>query len=211
VNSIGVTTEDPAGQLPAPLYGLILAGGKSSRMGADKAALNYHGEAEVARLYKLLDSHCELVFLSTRREQGDQPVFLSYPQIFDAFPFAGPMNGILSAMQAAPLAAWLVVACDLPRLTAKTIAHLIVNRNPDKLATAFIGARDDLPEPLCAIYEPAARRALMNAATGGNHSPRAALIQNAERVELLAPLEPQALDDADTPPDADRVGRENSM
>lgn len=189
--------EECAGQGPAPLYGLVLVGGKSSRMGADKATLNYHGEPEVSRLYKLLDSHCELVFLSSRRDQADNSVLACFPQIFDAFPFGGPMNGLLSAMRAAPLAAWLVVPCDLPRLTAKTIAHLIVNRNPDKSVTAFIGSRDDLPEPLCAIYEPAARRFLLKAVDEGLYSLRGALIRNADQVELLAPLEPQALDDAD--------------
>lgn len=184
---------------PPPLYGLVLVGGRSKRMNRDKATLDYHGVPQARRTYELLDTHCELVFLSSRKEQGDLPGYVDFPQIFDAFPFESPLNGILSALRAGPCAAWLVAACDLPYLTPKTVEHLIVNRNPDKWATAFISVYDGLPEPLCAIYEPAAYEPLMACVNEGILCPRQALARAGEAVELLAPLEPRALDNVNTP------------
>ena len=53
-----------------PLYGLVLAGGKSSRMNQEKAKLSYHGKAQYLVCHDLLKQHCEKVFISARRDQN---------------------------------------------------------------------------------------------------------------------------------------------
>ena len=134
-----------------PLYGLILTGGKSTRMGKDKALLNYHGKTQTEFCYELLEGFCDKVFISNRKDQSVVQGHKGLPQIHDHENYSGigPLAGILSSMQKYPKAAWLVLACDLPYVCAKTIKHLIEHRNSKRLATAYQSSHDQLPEPLC--------------------------------------------------------------
>ena len=97
---------------PAPLYGLVLSGGKSSRMGIDKGKLNYHGLAQKDYLYEFLSHRLDKVFISEKHD------YISDNEnghiIRDRFLHLGPKGAILSAFQLYPDAAFLVVACDLP-------------------------------------------------------------------------------------------------
>jgi molybdopterin-guanine dinucleotide biosynthesis protein A len=108
----------------------------------------------------------------------------------------GPLAGILAAQQAQPESAWLVLACDLPFLDERTLAHLLAARDPQAVATAYRSAHDGLPEPLCAIYEPGSAAALAGWAAGGRSCPRKFLIQSGAR--LLEPLDPRALDNVNS-------------
>jgi molybdenum cofactor guanylyltransferase len=145
-----------------PLYGLVLAGGESSRMKVDKASLEYHGEPQAQRAFRLLDSCCEKTLLSNRQEQKDRPGHTSLPQIHDSFHGIGPLGGILTAMEHQSEAAWLVLACDLPYINEETIHQLIQLRNAQKMATTF-QHEDGTLEPLCSIYEPRIRNLLLKA------------------------------------------------
>jgi len=109
----------------------------------------------------------------------------------------GPIAGILAAQAAQPDAAWLVVACDLPLLDATTLDELLAARDAHRLATAFISSFDGLPEPLCAIYEPASREPIRRYVAAGGSCPRKFLIGH--DVALLTPANARALDNANTP------------
>lgn len=176
----------------APLHGLVLAGGRSSRMKRDKAALAYHGTAQLERAWQLLEPWTARRYISVRSDQPDDPLRARYPQIRDALPDAGPAAGILAAFATHPGAAWLVLACDLPFLGRETLAHLVAQRDPARVATAYRSAHDGLPEPLCAIWEPASREPLAAAIAAGRSCPRKFLIGAAPA--LLDPLDPSALD-----------------
>jgi molybdopterin-guanine dinucleotide biosynthesis protein MobB len=183
-------------QARAPLYGLVLAGGQSTRMGRPKWALDYQGEPHAVRMARLLTPQCEQVFLSVRPGQEAEEL-PELPRITDCYPAWGPTTGILSAMQAYPEAAWLVVACDLPFLDSGTLAHLVAEASPFKIATAYRSANDGLPEPLCAIYQPRAAQRLLQAAGLGMTCPRKVLIESAPK--LLDLQNPRALENANTP------------
>ena len=180
----------------APLYGLVLAGGESRRMGAPKWALDYAGEPHAQRTARLLGAVCERVFVSVRPGQEDRRV-PGVPAIADAFPPWGPVAGLLSAMEAYPDAAWLVAACDLPFLGEPALQTLVAGRDPLKIATAFRSARDGRPEPLCAVWEPRARLRLLQAAGMGLTCPRRVLEGSAPI--LLPPPSAGALENANTP------------
>jgi molybdopterin-guanine dinucleotide biosynthesis protein A len=105
--------------------------------------------------------------------------------------------GIRSALAAHPDAAWLVVACDLPFLADQELVRLLAERDPDALATAYSSAYDGLPEPLCAIWEPAAAPALAEYQSGGGNCPRKFL--SSHPVRLLQPRDRRALDNINTP------------
>jgi len=182
-----------------PLLGLVLTGGKSTRMGRDKAALAYHGEAESSRVFGLLHEFCPEVFISCRIDQADLPGRRGLPQIHDVLPGRGPLSGILAAFEARPDATWLVVACDLPRLDRTVVAALVAGRNPFKVATAFQG-HEGFPEPLCALYEPKARPRLLQFLAAGYDCPRKMLINSP--VQVLKPLAGDPLVNANTPDEA---------
>src|SRR3546814_822414 len=98
------------------LYGLVLVGGKSSRMGHDKSIISYHGIPQREYLYNLLSEICDAVFLSLRADQhiGDGLKF-----ILDGNQYKGPYNGLMSAHHQFPHVAWLALACDLPLMDLK--------------------------------------------------------------------------------------------
>lgn len=146
--------------MAAPLFGLVLAGGASTRMRTDKAALDYHGRPQLQWAFDLLARCCTATFVSVRPDQRDDAIRAAYPQIVDRQPGAGPIAGIFAALLAHPKAGWLVLACDLPFVNERTLKHLIAARDPQRVATAYRSSHDGLPEPLCAIWEPAARDAL---------------------------------------------------
>ncbi len=181
------------------LYGLILVGGKSSRMKTDKASLEIHGKKQSLHCFELLNKFCQQTFLSNRQEQAGLGGQKGLPQIHDEEPFLniGPLGGILSAMKKYPDAAWLVLACDLPYVDEKTIQYLINYRNPKKMATAFKSVHDGLPEPLCAIYEPNNLKYFKKFVNEGIHCPRKILMQ--ADVELLVPPSVKALENVNNP------------
>jgi molybdenum cofactor guanylyltransferase len=164
--------------LQRPLHGLVLTGGASTRMGKDKAALAYHGRSQTEHAVELLRPFCQDVFVSSRAEQASTAARASFPQIHDRFLDFGPTSGILSAMVEKPESAWLVLGCDLPFVTPETLATLVQNRDPWKLATAFASAHDQLPEPLCTIYEPRGRQRFLQFMALGLTCPRKVLIQS---------------------------------
>ncbi len=180
-----------------PIYGLVLAGGKSTRMKKDKSQLEYHGQKQSVHCFELLSKYCDQVFISNRQHQVYFPGHKALPQIHDTFTDIGPLGGILSAMTRSPEAAWLVLACDLPFVKPRTIETLIHRRNPFKMATAYQNAENHLPEPLCAIYEPKAVFRLLQFLACGIHCPRKILLNSS--VELIPPDENLALDNVNTP------------
>ena len=180
------------------LYGLVLAGGKSTRMKTDKASLEYFGQKQYVHCFHLLNAFCPKVFLSLRKGQKDIKE-KDFPKIYDISPFLdrGPLGGILSAMKKHPRVSWLVLACDLPYVDEKVIQSLIDQRNPKKMATAFQSTHDGLPEPLCTVYEAQSQRYLKMAFSQGIHCPRN-ILTHAD-VELLVSASGQALDNINNP------------
>jgi molybdenum cofactor guanylyltransferase len=183
--------------MTAPLYGLVLAGGRSTRMGEDKATLAYPGTTQLDWAFALLKPFVERGFISVRADQTNDPVRSRYKQIVDTRDNLGPIAGIAAAQQQHPDAAWLVLACDLPFLDSGTLEHLIAERQPARLATAYRSSHDGLPEPLCAIYEPASRAPLAAYIASGKQCPRKFLAQS--DVALIDEPNPRALDNINTP------------
>ncbi len=188
--------------MTTPLIGVVLTGGFSKRMGCDKALITYQDTHHYLWTARLLSQYCREVIISCRRDQAlpglDEKTFA---RLHDEIEGEGPITGILAAMTAHPAWAALVVACDLPKIDAPTIAHLIASRAPACLATCYRSASNGLPEPLCAIYEPAITPVLLEAMAQGRGCPRKLLIQQAHAVKAIDLLNPHALDNFNTPND----------
>jgi molybdopterin-guanine dinucleotide biosynthesis protein A len=195
--------------MDAPLYGLVLAGGRSSRMGRDKAALRYEGQTQLERAMALLTPHVARAYVSVRSDQKTDALRARFAQIEDRASDIGPLAGLLAAQATHPEAAWLVLACDLPRLDEPTLRHLIGARERSGLATAYRSSHDGLPEPLCAIYEPRSGAALRDYVAQGKQCARKFLLQAGAR--LLEEPNPRALDNINTPEEYGTVSQESTI
>src|SRR3984957_432149 len=191
--------------MSAPIYALVLAGGRSLRMQADKAALAYHGRSQLAEAMLLVAPLTARAFVSVRADQVDDPLRAGFAQIIDRREDLGPAAGIMAAQEEFPRVAWLVLACDLPFLNAATLEHLLRARDPNCDATAYISSHDGLPEPLCAIYEPASREKLAAYLANGSQCPRKFLRE--ANVNLIAAPDARALDNINTRAEYDAAMR----
>ena len=129
--------------------GFVLAGGRSSRMGSDKALLPFQGRTLVEHVAAQVHQAFGNVTLV-----GDPAKYsyFSYPVIRDIYPACGPLSGIHAAL-ATSRAEWnVIVACDMPELTAGLLARMLERaQNGNAYAVIPVGP-SGLPEPLCAAY-----------------------------------------------------------
>jgi molybdopterin-guanine dinucleotide biosynthesis protein MobB len=130
------------------LYGCVLIGGKSTRMGRPKHLIETDGKTWLARTIEYMEQTTSKVVVSGAGEVPDE--LGDYPQLPDAA--GGPMSGLLSMMRWEPRASWLVAACDMPDLTSEAFEWLASTRAPGKWAT--MPTVDDAQgvEPLLAYY-----------------------------------------------------------
>jgi molybdopterin-guanine dinucleotide biosynthesis protein A len=163
------------------LHGLVLSGGKSSRMGSDKGSLVYHTKEQREYEADVLDQFCEKTFISCKK---DQNIESKYEFIYDSFEGLGPFGGIISAFRQHPDCAILSLACDLPHLTKEDVNQLVKNRNTSKLATCFFNPQTNFPEPLITIWEPRAYPVLLDFLSQGYSCPRKVLINS--DIQLLS-------------------------
>ncbi|CAM1358315.1 Molybdenum cofactor guanylyltransferase [Tenacibaculum soleae] len=161
----------------APVNGLVLIGGKSTRMGTDKSELDYYGKPQKLYVKELLENNNLKTYFSVREnsEKNDE--------IHDTFLNLGPFGGICSAFQKNPNSAWLVLATDIPFVNEALIQLLLQKRNPSKIATTIKGKNKEFPEPLITIYEPKAYTKLLQYLAQGYSCPRKMLI-NAD-IEII--------------------------
>ena len=180
----------------APVKGLVLVGGKSTRMGQDKSKLNYFGKPQKEIAKEVLEnSKLETYYAVQNASESKQ-------EIFDTFLNLGPFGAICSAFQKDPNAAWFVLATDVPFVNDEIIQLVLKHRNPSKVATAIKGKSKEFVEPLIAIYEPKAYSILLQYLAQGYSCPRKVLINSdVEIVEVDDDFirninTPQAFEDA---------------
>ncbi len=197
-------SDDSAGRDVPPVLGLVLSGGHSRRFGRDKAGIEIDGQVLLARIFALIDSLCEETFVSVRADQVDEALRKKYRLIVDEQPEFGPASGILAAQAHRPGAAWLVVACDMPFLDEELIRLLIESRQAGKAGISYSSPVDGLPEPLCAIWEPATLEKFRHRVeSGGSLSPRHMLVD--EKVAIIAAADARTLENINTLADFDRL------
>lgn len=164
--------------------GVVLAGGRSSRLGRDKATLVVGGRTLAQRAADLLGGICAEVLVADR-ERGVVPGLRSV----EDGPGRGPAAGLLGAARCAPGRPLLALACDLPRVPAAllgALARLAARRRAD----LALPRTPRGPEPLAAVYGPKALAALVEQVAAGEH----ALVSLLGRTDLtVAFLDGEAL------------------
>ena len=137
----------------------ILAGGKSTRMGTDKAFVTLNGRTLLARLLEVVRSVTTDV-----RIVGDAAKFAAFaPVVEDVFPACGPLGGIHAALRASTSELNLILAVDVPFVSFALLQFLMAHaRNSD--ASVTVPRINQGWQPLCAVYRrefaDAAERAL---------------------------------------------------
>ena len=170
-----------------PLCGLVLTGGKSERMGRDKALVEYRGQPHARYLYEILARHCDETFLSARPNQWAGTALGELPVIADETPGQGPSGAILSALHARPAANWIILACDLPHFDEAALETLLAQADEEKVGTYFKNAEKGFPEALAGFYTPAAEPVFAAALAAGIGCPVKTLRQaNVKLVEAGA-------------------------
>ncbi len=194
--------KDELNQTKPEVYGLVLAGGKSQRMGQDKGHINWHGKDQQYYMADMLKNYTAKVCISCRADK-QQEIDPAYQTLPDTFTGLGPLGAILSAFREQPEKAWLVVACDLPLLDKQTLDYLTAHRDTSAMATAFVSPQSNFPEPLITIWEPKSYPVLLSFLSQGYACPRKVLI-NIDTKLITAP-NPGALTNVNTPEELERV------
>ncbi|GAA5484049.1 NTP transferase domain-containing protein [Haloferula sargassicola] len=180
---------------------LILAGGRSRRMGRDKAGIERpDGIRQLDHLIALARSVTEDVVLSTNDPQLAPD---GIPTLPDLHPGSGPLAALEAFHAAHPTEPVLLLGCDLFLLDAETVRHLIAGRDPSATATCFTNRIDGRPEPLCAIFEPGSLEHVADVVARQKLCARHFL--EALDPAVLELPNPVALDNANTPADLDEA------
>lgn len=140
-------------QQKIPLRACLLIGGRSSRMGRPKHLIKgENGLTWVENTVNLLQAFTDHIVLSGR---GDVPASLGdLVRLPDVPGVEGPLTGILAAMRWHPDSCWLLLACDMPNITAEALEWLLASRQPGSWGTVPRLKKDGFVEPLLALYEP---------------------------------------------------------
>jgi molybdenum cofactor guanylyltransferase len=141
---------------------VILAGGKSSRMGHDKSLLRVDGAPLIRRIHDQLAARFDEILVSA--SEPDKYAFLGVKTVPDRVPGKGPLMGIASAVEAARHDRVFVTACDIPQVDLDTVARLLVLAEDCDCAipVSSVGR-----EPLFAVYRKSAVRAMHDALDSG--------------------------------------------
>ena len=144
----------------ADIAGIVLAGGKSSRLGIDKTALRAGGKTLLERTVDVLWHICSGVVVVTNSPEMHS--HLKAILVGDVYPGKGVLGGIYSGLQAAPEQYSIVVAADMPFLNAELLCYLASLCPGFDVVVPLVGGQ---AEPLHAVYgrsclEPIRRRLL---------------------------------------------------
>ena len=135
--------------------GIILAGGKSSRMGKDKALLKYEGKSFLEHCATTLSSVCDEVLISANHSYPD----IGLKVVYDIYDNKGPIGGIYAAMQCAKYDTILCLSVDAPLVTSEFLQWMLAHQTG---ATSVFVKEERKCHPLIAIYRKEDQEILLN-------------------------------------------------
>jgi molybdopterin-guanine dinucleotide biosynthesis protein A len=132
--------------------GFVLTGGRSSRMGRDKALLPVDGSSLLERTAQLVRAAAGSVTLvGTHSDEPGRYAHLGIPLVADLVEDCGPIGGVLTALSVTQADWNLVVACDMPGLTADFLRRLLAAA-PEFGSACLVPESASGLHPLCAVY-----------------------------------------------------------
>ncbi|MCZ4695386.1 molybdenum cofactor guanylyltransferase [Ancylomarina euxinus] len=128
------------------IVGIVLSGGKSSRMGQEKGLVKYQGKALIEYAIETLKPLCHEMVISTA---NDDYSYLGLPMIADEIPDCGPIGGISTCMKAIEADIYLVISCDVPHVPTQLFVDLLAELNGNAIIPIDETGRK---QPLVACY-----------------------------------------------------------
>ncbi|MET9201729.1 molybdenum cofactor guanylyltransferase [Gordonia sp. NPDC003585] len=191
------------------LAGIVLAGGRSRRMGQDKAALDWDGEPMLARIVRVAAERCEpILVVATEESSAYQGLFgTGGPEaqwITDEEPGAGPLGGLVAGLSAAAAGGAelaFVCATDMPLISAELIDELLTGVTPS--AQAVIAHDNQRDHPMAGIYRTDAAGVIADVVATGERRMTAAL--DALTTYRISVSEPDWLVNVNAPEDLHRL------
>ncbi|MBM3788959.1 MAG: molybdenum cofactor guanylyltransferase [Acidobacteria bacterium] len=138
---------------PALVTGAILAGGRSRRMGRDKALITVRGKPLIQLVVDCVREVTDEVFICS--DERAKYSFLNLPVIEDVYKVRGPLAGLHAALASGSRPLVLLLACDLPNIHPRLLENLLSFAEGHDAVVPC--ATDGRPQPLCALY----RRSLL--------------------------------------------------
>jgi molybdopterin-guanine dinucleotide biosynthesis protein A len=150
---------------------VVLAGGRSRRMGTDKATIGFCGRRMIDVVVERLRGLTDEVVVCARQRSALEPILV--PVVEDAEEYAGPLPALVAGIRAAGTQRVIAVACDMPFLNVPLLADLVARLEED--IDAVVPVTEDGPQPLHAAYGDCAVEPLLAALAAGERSLRGAL------------------------------------
>jgi len=145
------------------LSAIILAGGKSRRMGADKAFLPFKGKKLIEHVIDIATPHVSEILISANSSEYTKFGFQTVP---DEIPGCGPLGGIYSSLKKSKFEWNLVLSCDTPFVSNGLLSKLIArNKNCD----CIVPLHNEKKEPLVALYHKRCLAAIQENLESGNY------------------------------------------
>ncbi len=150
----------------------ILAGGQSARMGTDKSAVELDGRAFLDRVVAAVGPVARSISIV-----GGGPRLTELTALPDRRPGLGPLAGIETALAACSTDRAVIVACDLPFVTAALLEFLIAREDAGPDGAVVPLDSDGRVSPLCAVYPRSALPLVGELLDSGERTPRALLVR----------------------------------
>lgn len=153
------------------ITGIILCGGKSSRMGGDKAMIDFQGKRMVEHVLENIKPICKEILISANDEKFDE---FGHPVVPDQWLDFGPAAGIQSSLEKSGTELNLIISCDLPLASTEMLQYLY---QFSEFAEITVPRVDTHLQPLCGYYKTGIRNRFRQYLLSGEKSPQF-LIQN---------------------------------
>jgi molybdopterin-guanine dinucleotide biosynthesis protein A len=148
------------------VHGFVLAGGRSSRMGQDKALMRLEGRPLVLRATEILRPFVGEITLLAPAGRYEN---LGLPVVADKWPDQGPLAAVCTGLLSSQAEWNIFLACDLP-LVSRQFLQLLVQRVRATRSDAVVPRTEDGWQPLSAAYHSRCRTAFARAIQEGQRS-----------------------------------------
>ena len=185
------------------LVGVVISGGKSSRMGTDKSLLLWNNKPFYLHAAEILAPFCSEIYVSCNVSQSNNYIL---PVIIDKYGSYGPISGVLSSMRALSGCSIITLPCDMPELSEGIINEMI-SSNKERLDGVFLKDDNNQLEPMLAIYNPTIYSKLLAWYDSGKYSLKK-FIESCDNISYLT-LDMHTLINLNTPTELDNFNRNN--
>ena len=129
------------------ISGIILTGGKSTRLGNDKGFLEFNNKYFIEIAIGIISEICDEILISANNERYGN---FGYKTIGDEIPGAGPIGGIYGCLKNSSYEHNIIIPVDMPFVIKEVYEYLLIRKDKYKHIVAL--NNNDLPEPMIAYY-----------------------------------------------------------